>query len=73
MACNSLLDHFKFMPIVTRIGQVIHWTGDPPQAIVYSLGLTSYHGMLRSNQLYLSLAQKQNIDQWLSPLLKFLG
>ena len=61
------------MPIVTRIGEVIQWTGDPPQASLYSLGLSLYHGMLRSNRLYLGPAQKQNKDQWLSPLLKFLG
>jgi hypothetical protein len=61
------------MPIVTRIGQVIQWTRDPPQAIVYALGQTSYHGILRSNWLYPGPAQKQNTDQWRSPLLKFLG
>jgi hypothetical protein len=71
MACNSLLDHFKYMPIVIR--SVIHLTGDLLEATMYSLDIISFPSMLKSNQLYLGPAWKQNIVQWLSPLLKSLG
>lgn len=38
--------------------------GKVQQGIVYSLGLIVYHGLPKSNQWWLALAQKLSIEVW---------
>jgi hypothetical protein len=73
MASSTIQVFLLYKPTVTPIGSVILMIAGPPLALVFSLALVSFPGVLRSSPLWLAQARKSNTGLWLWLLLNYIG